>query len=143
MIDDCHVNMRAYQGSTKNDKDTKIIQKKIKEATAILLQPKANDLRVELNKEGLCYYSAPEQRYLPHLYKQIKPFIDYYKETFDILKIIEWKKIDCYVNHQFVMELLCMQDLCNQIFDVSLCAFQRSQNYRGYRENVIKQHILL
>ena len=73
--------MNAYKGSTKGDKLTKACQKKIKSATSILLKPKANSLRKEKNVEGLTYFSAPKQRYLPHFHKQIQPFIKHYKHS--------------------------------------------------------------
>ena len=133
--------MNAWKKSIKGDKLTKDCHKKIRGATNILSRPKSHDIKKEMNVPGLTNYSAPKQRYSPHLLMQMQPFIDHYREFYTILKTIKWKKLDCFVNHELVLESLCTKDLCNQVFN-------GSYHFKGLKiaevmlRNVIKLLIL-
>eukprot|EP01084_Bolivina_argentea_P247601 414219_1 len=125
--DDCHVNGNAYTSAVDNI--TKNCHVFFCQTTTMLSGPKCAKFKQEQEKkldDKLNYSRAPPQRYLPHVDDMITPF--------KILKMADWTKLNGWRLPEIIVEKLAFKDLLNDVFSPSIKIFQRTQNYRGYRE---------
>ena len=133
-IDDAHVNMHAYKEAVKGDETTKAAHKIFRKCCNALIYLKSNGITKDIHNEGINYQTIPKQSYVTHLSSAIKSYHENYQQTVAILEKIAWDKLDALKSSHLVVELWCIADVCADTFTVSLKTFQRSQNYRGYRE---------
>eukprot|EP01083_Nonionella_stella_P110805 324527_1 len=103
--DPLHGNETANKHAMKECPDMVESHKYMRALNKYLRFPRSGTMKKQMKKKGLCYTSAPEPRYMSHMYNVIKVLMEFYSETAELLRSGSYKKVRGFRSCQFVIEL--------------------------------------